>query len=56
MKCCALIALSFFFLMYAAVSEAWFKVNGDKRERLLCALSIACKSARKPQGQSRFPI
>ncbi|AKG81324.1 hypothetical protein A7S34_18460 [Salmonella enterica] len=32
MKCCALIALPFFFLLYAAVSEAWFKANGDKRD------------------------
>ncbi|ACF92542.1 hypothetical protein APP83_16890 [Salmonella enterica subsp. enterica serovar Oranienburg] len=32
MKCCALIALPFFFLLYAAVSEAWFKTNGDKRD------------------------
>ncbi|KSB59216.1 hypothetical protein LFZ48_16800 [Salmonella enterica subsp. salamae serovar 56:z10:e,n,x str. 1369-73] len=35
MKCCALIALSFFFLMYATVSEAWFKANGDKREAVM---------------------
>ncbi len=45
-----------FFLLYAAVSEAWFKANGDK-EMPVCALSSACESARKSQGVvRRFPI
>ncbi|ANA21702.1 hypothetical protein UQ49_15255 [Salmonella enterica subsp. diarizonae] len=35
MKCCALIALPFFCLVYAAVSEAWFKANGDKRDAVM---------------------